>query len=266
LTIRTICKLVGIPLERETWLRAKLDEFNAVASYEAIPRQWDQDAYFWQIIAERLVRPQRELLDVLIEAWKEEKLSNQELLGYLAGFTIGGTDTTGTGIVNVLCLLDECSFLGPISTQLDNSEVVSRAIEEVMRFASPLPNKFFFTLKQVQMGGLIVPKGSVVLLWLAAANRDEAVNGGVHQADPNRFDPARWPNRHISFGHSSRHYCLGAELARLEMRIALEEALRTLPGLHLDTSEPFKRLATFAPRVTQAPFRFNQSEAERCLE
>jgi cytochrome P450 len=97
----------------------------------------------------------------------------------------------------------------------------------------------------------------VLRAWLAAANRDEAVNGGADQAPPTVFDPLRWPNRHVTLGHG-RHYCLGGELARVELRIVLDEALRRLPNLRLDEAKPFRRFAGIIDGVTDAHFRFDR--------
>ena len=99
-------------------------------------------------------------------------------------------------------------------------------------------------------------------MWFSSANRDEAVNAGQPQAHPDVFDPERWPNRHIALGFGT-HYCLGAELARLETKILLEEALTRLPGLEMDTTKPFRRIAGIVDAVTEAHFTFDQDEADR---
>ena len=190
---RVICRLTGIELEREHWIREKLDEFAQAPSYEALPLQWDAQAYFWQTIARRLTNPRDELLDVLIDAWKDDRITDVELLGYIYGFVTAGSDTTGTSFVNAFSLLAEFEQLDYARSVLDDQEALRQIVEEVLRFGTPFPTKPLFVLKDPQFAELTVPAGSVLNVWFAAANRDEAVNGGVSQAHPNEFDPQRWP-------------------------------------------------------------------------
>lgn len=262
LSMRVICRLTGIELEREYWLREKLDEFSQATSYSELPLQWDAQAYFWQMVAKRLTQPQDELLDVLIEAWKDARISDAELLGYIYGFVAAGTDTTGTSFVNLFTVLAEFGLLDYARSVLDDEDALKKIVEEVLRFATPFPTKPLCVLKDSQFGDLTVPANSVVSIWYAAANRDEMVNGGTEQSDPNLFDPRRSPNRHVGLGWA-RHLCLGGDLARLESRILLQEALRRLPGLSMDENKPFVRFAGIVDGVTEASFTFDQEEAQR---
>jgi cytochrome P450 len=167
--------------------------------------------------------------------------------------------------VNAFSLLSEFGLIDAVHAELDDEQAVRRVVEEILRFGTPFPVKPLFVVKESTFGDLEVPAGSVLNVWFAAANRDEAVNGGAPQSDPNAFDPSRWPNRHVGLGHG-RHYCLGAELARLETRILLQEGLRRLPGLYLDETRPFGRYAGIVDGVTEATFRFDQERAERIAE
>jgi cytochrome P450 family 142 subfamily A polypeptide 1 len=174
----------------------------------------------------------------------------------------GGTDTTGASVVNTFTLLAEFDLLGYARGVLDDKEAMTNLVEEILRFGTPFTNKPLYVLKDSQFGDMRVPKGSVVTIWFSSANRDEAVNGGVEQSDPFLFDPHRSPNKHIAFGWA-KHYCLGKDLARLEMSIMLQEALRRLPGLAMDDSKPFKRSAGIVDGVSEAYFTFDQEGAER---
>ncbi|MCY4087695.1 MAG: cytochrome P450 [Actinomycetia bacterium] len=261
LSMRVICRLTGIELEREHWMRKKLDEFNQ-ATWSDLPPQWEVQAYFWQMVAKRTARPQDELLDVIVEAWKTGAIDDDELLGYIYGFMAAGTDTTGASLVNAFALLAEFDLLDYTRGVLDDDEAMRRLVEEILRFGTPFPMKPLYVRKDSRFGELDVPAGSVLTIWFSAANRDEAVNGGEPGADPNVFDPKRWPNKHIALGWA-KHHCLGAELARLETRILIEEALRRLPGLRMDESKPFSRYAGLVDSVTEAYFTFDQEHAEQ---
>jgi cytochrome P450 len=216
------------------------------------------------MVAKRLAQPQEGLLDVLIAAWKGGEIDDAELLGYIYGFVTAGSDTTGTNIVNAFSLLAEFDFLDYVRGVLDDHEAMRRLLEEVLRFGTPFPTKPLFVIAEVQFGALTVPAGSILQIWFAAADRDEAVNGDVEQSPPDVFDPRRWPNRHLGLGFA-KHFCLGADLARLETRILLEEALRRLPGLSMDAEKPFSRFAGIVDGVTEAYFQFDQAEAERIM-
>jgi cytochrome P450 len=265
LSMRVICRLTGLDLEREAWLREKLDEFAQAGSYEEIPLQWDAQAYFWQVIARRLTAPRDELLDVLADAWKEGRIGDDELLGYIYGFVTAGTDTTGTSFVNAFSLLAEFGELDYARSSIGDQDAMRRIVEEILRFGTPFPTKPLLVLRDVEFGDLAAPAGSVLNIWFAAANRDPAVNGGKPGADPSVFDPQRWPNRHVALGWG-KHFCLGGDLSRLETRILLEESLRRLPELELATDRPFTRFAGIVDGVTEAYFRFDSNAAARIME
>jgi cytochrome P450 len=262
LSMRVICTLTGIELARERWMREKLNEFAQARGYEQLPEQWDVQAYFWQMVAKRLVAPRDELLDVLVAAWREGRIDDAELLGYVYGFVTAGSDTTGTSFVNAFSLLAEFGQLDYARSVLDDDEAMRKVVEEVLRFGTPFPTKPLFVLADSQFGDLSIPSGGVLHIWFAAANRDEAVAGGVEQAPMDEFDPRRWPNRHLALGWG-KHFCLGGDLSRLETRILLQETLRRLPGLELQADRPFERFAGIVDGVTQAHFRFDLKAAQR---
>ena len=216
------------------------------------------------MVAGRIARPHDELLDVLVAAWTNGRITDRELLGYLYGFVAAGTDTTGTSFVNAFSLLDEFDLLDYARNILNDDDALRCLVEETLRYGTPFPTKPIFVLEECEFGELTIPAGSVVNIWFAAANRDKAVNGGKDQSDPADFDPHRSPNRHLGLGWA-KHFCLGADLARLEIRILLQEGLRRLPELRMDRSKPFTRYAGIVDGVTAAPFTFNQNEAERIM-
>ena len=260
LSMRVICRLTGIDLEHEVWLREKLDEFNQ-STWATIPEQLDVQVYFWQMLARRLTQPRDELLDVILAAWKDGTIDDKELVGYLYGFLAAGTDTTGASLAMTFALLGEFDLFDYARSVLDDDEAMTNLVEEIVRFATAFPMKPLYVCKDQQFGEIDVPAGSVLTVWFAAANRDEAINGGVEQTDPADFDPRRSPNKHFALGWA-KHHCLGAGLARLETRILIEEALRRLPELRIDKSKPFERHPGLVDYVTEAHIAFDQEQAE----
>ena len=261
LAMRVICALIGLDLDREDWMRQQLDIF-LTSPWDDMPQQWELQAYFWLMVARRLNEPSDELLDVLVKAWSDGTIGDRELLGYLFGFTAAGTDTTGASLANGFVYLAEFDLLDWARSRVGDDTAMRRAVEEIARFGTPFPMKPLYVRSDVSFDGLDVPAGSVLAVWFSSANRDEAVNAGQPQAHPDVFDPERWPNRHIALGFGT-HYCLGAELARLETKILLEEALTRLPELRMDTSKPFRRIAGIVDAVTEAHFTFDQDAADR---
>ena len=108
------------------------------------------------------------------------------------------------------------------------------AIEEVLRYRSPVQFLFRATLREVEMHGQTIPAGVLVLPVVGSANHDAR-----QFADPARFDIARDPNPHIAFGHGV-HFCIGAPLSRLEARIAIPDLLERLPRLERSSTDPWE--------------------------
>ncbi|MFD0853684.1 cytochrome P450, partial [Actinomadura adrarensis] len=107
-------------------------------------------------------------------------------------------------------------------------DLMPTAVEEFLRWASPVYHFRRTATRDVEFGGKAIREGDKVVLWFASGNRDEDVFD-----EPYRFDITRSPNDHIAFGKGSPHFCLGAALARLEMRIMFEELLPRLAGIRL---------------------------------
>jgi cytochrome P450 family 142 subfamily A polypeptide 1 len=123
---------------------------------------------------------------------------------------------------------------------LADRSLLPSAIEEMLRWVSPIKNMARQATEDVVLAGQSIRKGEKLLLLYPSANRDEAVF-----EDPFRFDIRRSPNEHLAFGFGP-HFCLGASLARLELTVILEEMLDGLPGLELaDPAEPAYRAANF---------------------
>jgi len=262
LAIRTVTEMVGLPAELEGWLLGHLNE-NAreTAVEQAAPAPQEVTDYFRQIVRVRQQEePRGQLLDTLIAAWKGNEITERELFGTLWAMHSAGNDTAGTAIVNMFGLLAEFDLLGTTRDNLVNDRWLIGAREETLRFCPPFPAGPSQAVREVRLDGLMIPADSRVRLWFSAANRD----GSVFAA-PDRFDVTRSPNPHLAFG-TGMHYCIGTELARIQMLAAVRLAVQALPELTPDSSEPFIRIAGLIDDVEQAPFVFNQRAAEKLLE
>jgi cytochrome P450 len=162
---------------------------------------------------------------------------------------LAGTETT-TNLINnaVLCLVANPDQLARLRAA---PELLPAAIEEVLRYRSPVQAMFRATSGDVQMHGQVIPAGKLVLAMIGSANRDPR-----QFRDAGRFDITRDPNPHIAFGHGI-HFCLGAALSRLEARIAVSDLLERVKGFALASDEPWEpRKAFHVHGPARLPIRF----------
>ena len=208
-------------------------------------------AYAQRLIAERHERPTEDLMSILVHAEVEgHRLREDEVIMESLLLLIGGDETTRHvitgGIYQLLVERDRWAAL-----RSDRS-LIPTAVEEMLRWVSPIKNMARTATEDVELGGQRIPAGEKVLLLYPSANRDEAVFD-----DPFRFDLRRTPNEHVAFGFGP-HFCLGASLARLELRVVLEVLLDRLPDLALvEASEPALRPANFVSGYESLPVRFS---------
>jgi cytochrome P450 len=180
--------------------------------------------YLTRLIAERRKEPGPDLLSRLIAAEEEgDKLSHDELVATALLLLIAGHETTANLIGNgLLALLRHPDELARFRAEPDLDRT---AIEELLRYDGPVQMVERTTLEDVDIDGVTIPRGRVVVLCVSGANRDPAVF-----RHPNRLDLARDPNPHLAFS-AGHHFCLGASLARVEARIALGQLIRRFPDL-----------------------------------
>src|SRR5262249_33257031 len=153
------------------------------------------------------------------------KLTLPELLGFAILLLIAGNETTTNLVGNATVLLDR--HPDQRRRLVEDPGLIARAVEEVLRYDSPVQGLERGRTEELEDQGRATPKGSKLFLLIAAANRDPR-----RVPEPERFDVGRWPNRHLAFGFGT-HFCLGASLARLETRVAWEELLRRIPEFHV---------------------------------
>lgn len=215
--------------------------------------------YFFEALEERDRMPKDDLLSALLDARasSEEPLTMVDVMGVPLDLLIAGHVTVTRAIGSALVLLlDHPAELRELRT---TSSLLVSAIEEVLRMESPAQGLFRKTTRKLEIGGVVLPEGARVMVHFASANRDER-----QFPTPNSFDPRRPDlNRHVAFGKGI-HFCIGAPLARLELKIALPLLFDALPDLRLSaTSEPEREHIFFARGYARLPVEWSPSEVAR---
>lgn len=190
-------------------------------------------AYFRALLDERRANPRDDVLSTMLGADVDPAPTDDEVLSLVTHLIIAGHETTTNMLGSGVYLLAQ---LPEMQERLRaNPELMPGAVEEILRLESPVGNLFRTTNQDVEIGGVVIPGGSMVVLSWASANRDPSHFENADQLDPERTNAAA----HMSFGKGI-HACLGAALARTEGRIAFEELLRRTDRIRLAT-EPEHR-------------------------
>jgi cytochrome P450 family 142 subfamily A polypeptide 1 len=195
--------------------------------------------------------PTDDLMSILTHAEIEgDRLADEEILQESLLILIGGDETTRhvmTGGLHALLQHPEQQ-----RALREDPSGIPAAVEEMLRWVSPIQNMNRTLTRDVELHGEKLREGERVLLLYPAANRDER-----HFPEPDRFDVARTPNDHVAFGGFGTHFCLGASLARLELRVLFEHVLRRMPDLELASDAPLPlRPSSFIVGIEQMPIRF----------
>ncbi len=200
---------------------------------------WIYD-YLENVLPERMERPGDDLVSRLLHPESgEPRLSHDEVVGFCALLLMAGTETTTNALGNAVVLLHENPEVRRLLGK--GPEGFAKAVEEFLRLESPVPGLSRVTTRDVEMHGVMIPKDQRVHMLFAAANRDERAFPNAHT-----LDPGRNPNAHLAFSLGI-HFCLGASLARAEMRIALDELIRRFPNFRV-IPERWVRLRSDAAR------------------
>lgn len=231
---QTICDLLGLDYsDRETFAHlgsARFDATNgAAAAFGAVSAQRE---FLFEAVARQRKEPGPGLIGQIIRD-EGDTITDVDLAGLADGVFTGGFETTaGMIALGTIVLLRDPAYAALVRD--GSPEDVDRVVEELLRYLSVVQVAFpRFAKQDMDLFGTPVKAGDVVLASLSAANRDPAVAGGA----PDDFDPARVPaSGHLAFGHGI-HRCIGAELARMELREALPRLLRRFPDLALAVPE-----------------------------
>ncbi len=244
LPIAVICHLLGVPAEDQARFRAWGHDVAATLEPQTSRAAANQSrsseqalaAYLGDLAARRRAEPDGSLLSALIAAEEEgDRLTPGELVSMALLLLVAGFETTVNLIGNgTVALLSEPGREQWRSLR-DDPALVPAAVEELLRYDSPVQMTSRIATEDVDVGGAVIPRGTPVIVAIGGANRDPDVFSQPGRLQVTRPDAGR----HLSFSLGI-HHCLGAPLARLEGRVALEELTRTYPGLAL-AAAPVRR-------------------------
>ncbi|OBK24335.1 cytochrome [Mycobacterium asiaticum] len=235
LPMQMICILLGVPESERHWLFEAIEpQFDFGGSRKAALSQLSLEeagsrmySYGQELIAAKRAQPTDDMLSVVANAKVDEAeaMSDLELYLFFSLLFSAGAETTRNAVAGgLLVLAQHPEQLQALRTDLD---LLPTAIEEIVRWTSPSPSKRRTATKDVTLGGQAIEAGQKVQIWEGSANRDSDV---FERAD--EFDITRKPNPHLGFGQGV-HYCLGANLARLELRVLFEELLSRFGSVRL---------------------------------
>jgi cytochrome P450 len=256
LPVIVVAELLGIPARD----RAQFKEWSDAIVTGAVDTnagsgdvQQQMGRYFQRLIALRRQEPRDDLISGLLAAEIDGvRLSDVELLGFCVLLLIAGNETTTNLIGNaVLCFHDQPELQERLRS---DPALLAPAIEEVLRYRSPVQSMIRFAARDVELAGQPIRRGERVVAWIGSANRDD-----TQFARADQFLAARVPNQHLAFGHGV-HFCLGAPLARLEAHIALTALVDRLPGLRRADDNPLEPMpSTIVYGVKHLPVTFQAS-------
>lgn len=247
LPVTVIATLLGVPPEDQAFFKKASDmavlgiaEKGQTIEDLQKAKQESQAAlagYFTKILAERREEPREDLISALLAAEVDgQPLTVQELLGFCFILLIAGNETT-TNLINnsVMQLIEQPELQAALQAQ---PELIPAFIEEVLRLRPPVKTIIRNARTDMEFQGHQLKAGQTMTLWLASANRDAA-----RFEDPDAFRLDRGNNPHLTFGYGI-HFCLGAPLARLEAKIALEGLLKRIPRLTLQEGAVYEPLTS----------------------
>jgi cytochrome P450 len=268
--IRVLARLLGLPAEQlprliELGDRLLVDTDPEIVGDAAYHGERPEDRYKpfgspWadelcalgrDHYAERRAQPRDDVLTRIATATLDGcPLSARDLDNTFALLIVAGNETTRQALaLGTLALAQNPDEFGRLR---DHRELVPSAVEEILRYSSPV---WFFrrtATVDTQLRGVDIAAGDRVTVWFAAANRDPR-----HYPDPHRFDVTRNPSDALTFGRGGPHHCLGVHLARLELRVYLEELVRRVSSVEL-TGTPRRHRSNFTNGLTRLPVRFHR--------
>ena len=262
LPLKIICDMMGIPAGAYDMVLANTNiilsgadpEFMSANLDETVTQLLTAGAALAELVtdlaAERAEAPAGDLVSALSTANIDgEQLTSAELASFFILLVVAGNETTRNALSHALMLFTEFPEQRALLTG-DLEGRLQAAVEEVVRYASPVIFMRRTLTRDFTMNGQDYREGDKAVLFYYSANRDEATFPA-----PDNFDITRWPNPHVGFGGAGPHYCLGAHLARREITVMLRELFTRVPGI--TAGEPDRLLSSFINGIKRLPCDFS---------
>ena len=257
LPLQAIAEIMGVPQEDRKlifeWSNAMVgadDPEFAASPDEAMTASASLYAYANELAKQRRSDPRDDIVTKLINAEVDgEQLTELEFDMFMLLLAVAGNETTrNTTAWGMWALMQNPDQYAALRDDMDG--LLGTAVEEILRWASPVMYFRRTATSDAEIGGQAISEGDKVVMWHISANRDEEVFD-----DPFRFDITRDPNDHVAFGGGGHHFCLGANLARAELRFIFEEVLERIPDMHL-TGDPAILRSNFIGGIKHMPVAF----------
>ena len=254
LPLQIICDMMGIPEEDHQrvfhWTNVILgfgDPDLSTDFEEFMQVSMDIGAYASALAEDRRINHHDDLTSSLVEAEVDgERLSSQEIASFFILLVVAGNETTRNAISHgVLALSRYPEERDKWWSNYDG--LAPTAVEEIVRWASPVVYMRRTLTRDIELSGVKMAAGDKAVLWYNSANRDES-----KFANPWTFDVTRDPNPHLGFGGGGAHFCLGANLARREIRVVFDELRREIPDI-VAIEEPARLLSPFIHGIKRLP-------------
>ncbi|MFM7069411.1 MAG: cytochrome P450 [Actinomycetes bacterium] len=265
LPLQAIAEIMGVPQEDRKmmfdWsnrmIGAQDADYNSDTDSNDGPREAAMEVYMYanKLAAERREDPRDDIVTTLINAEIEgEKLNELEFDMFMLLLTVAGNETTRNATSHGMhALLTHPDQFAKLRENVGDKNYFSTAMDEVLRWATPVLHFRRTASTDTQVRGVDIKEGDKVLMWHISANRDEEVF-----EDPFSFNIERFPNEHITFGGGGAHYCLGANLAKLELQIIFEEIFERMPDMQLAGNADMLR-SNFIGGIKRMPVTFTPS-------
>lgn len=259
LPLQAIAEIMGVPQEDRMRLFDWSNRMIGIddpeyASEDGTEASMELYAYANALAKERANEPKDDIVTLLINATiGDDRLTEMEFDAFMMLLTVAGNETTRNATSGgMLGLLQHPEELAKLRSDIDGK--MSTAIDEILRWSTPVMHFRRTAMEDTEIGGQEIKKDDKVIMWHVSANRDEEVFD-----EPFKFDIERSPNEHISFGGGGVHYCLGANLARAELRIIFREILTRMDDIEM-TAEPSFLRSNFIQGTKHLPIKFTPGE------
>jgi cytochrome P450 len=256
--LQIVCDMMGIPPSDEhrifelTNIILGVGDPEYVSSIEELMAAgFELYQYGLDLAEDRRRNPRDDIATTLMHAEVDgEQLKPTELGSFFVLLVVAGNETTRTAISHGMLALTRCPDERS-RWRADFDGVSPTAVEEIVRWATPVINFRRTAAHDTEIGGQKIKAGDKVVMFYQSANRDERV---FH--DPYRFDVTRSPNEHVGFGGGGPHFCLGAQLARMEIHVLFEELVRRVPRVE-SLGPPDRLRSNFIGGIKHLPVRFH---------